>query len=83
MTTTNTDRRPEAVSDDQIRLLRADAVAAGDYAQADICDRALVADDATTDQDGNPIACSDWTQADARASCAAVIGYAAARAREG
>ena len=48
------------ISDKQIKALRSEAVAAGDYAQADICDRALTADDDLTDQDGNAIALADW-----------------------
>ena len=48
-------------------------MAAGDYAQVDICDRALAADDSTTDQDGNTVACADLSREDARAECADAI----------
>ena len=48
-------------------------MAAGDYAQVDICDRALAADDSTTDQDGNTVARADLSREDARAECADAI----------
>jgi len=46
------------VTDAQIRALRDEAAAAGDYAQVDLCNRALCSDDETTDQDGNKRATS-------------------------
>lgn len=69
------------ITDKQIRELREGAMAAGDYAQVDICDRALASD--TVDQDGHEIALADWTREEAREECARVIAYAAMRAEEG
>lgn len=57
----------------QIRTLRNEALAAGDYAQVDLCDRALVLDGETTDQDGNEIALADMSQEDAILTCTGVI----------
>jgi hypothetical protein len=65
------------VTDEQIRALRQEALAAGDYRQVDICQRALATD--TVDQDGNAIAFADWSREEARAECARVIAEAAAQ----
>lgn len=70
MTTTRT------ISDEQIRTLRTEAVARGDFAQVDLCNRALSADDAVEDQDANLIPYADWTQEEARAACAEVLAAA-------
>ena len=67
----------ETLTTEQIKTLRDEAVAAGDYAQADICQRALAAD--TVDQDGNEIALADWTVEQAREACARVIAAAEAQ----
>ena len=66
----------ETITTEQIKALRAEAVAHGDYRQADICDRALATD--TIDQDGNEIALADWSQDEAREECARVIAEAEA-----
>lgn len=71
--TNNTMLTAETITTAQIRTLRNEAVAAGDYAQVDICDRALATDDSTTDQDGNEVARADLSREDARAECADVI----------
>lgn len=63
----------ETITTAQIRALRNEAQAAGDYAQVDICDRALAADDSTTDQDGNEVARADLNREDAREACADAI----------
>ena len=68
-----------AITAKQIRTLRTEATAAGDYAQVDLCNRALTKDGETADQDGNAIALADMTQADAVAECARVIADAAAQ----
>lgn len=60
-----------------IRALRSEAIAAGDYAQADLCQRALSTD--TIDQDGNRIPYAEMTQDDAIEACARVIANAAAQ----
>ena len=65
-----------SITDRQIKTLRSKALATGDYAQVDLCDRALSAD--TIDQDGNPIALADMTQDAARQACADAIDAAAA-----
>jgi hypothetical protein len=64
------------ITDTQIRTLREEAVAHGDYVQVDLCDRALSTD--TFDQDGNEIARADLSQDDARAECAEAIADAEA-----
>lgn len=61
------------ITNKQIKALREAAISAGDYRQADLCDRALTLDSDTVDQDGNQIALSDVTQAQARTECARVI----------
>lgn len=61
----------------QIKQLRDEALAAGDYAQVDVCERALATE--TVDQDGHAIALADWTQDEARAECARVIRAAASQ----
>jgi hypothetical protein len=66
------------ISDKQIRALREEAIAHGDYVQADLCNRALASD--MVDQDGNAIAFADMTADEARAACANAI--ARARAQE-
>lgn len=66
------------ITDEQIRKLRSESLAASDYRMIDMCNRALVADDDTLDSDGNPIAYADWPQADARALCRTAIENAAA-----
>ena len=63
------------ITDEQIEALCEEAMAASDYQQVDICCRALCADDEVENQDGDRIAFSDWTQAEARAECARVIAY--------
>lgn len=68
-----------AVSDRQIRALKSEAMAAYDYAQADLCDRALATD--TIDQDGNEIALAGMSREDARIECAKAIADAQAEAR--
>ena len=70
---TNTTLTAETITTAQIKALRSEAMAAGDYAQVDICDRALAADDSTTDQDGNTVARADLSREDARAECADAI----------
>mgnify|MGYP006931613400 CR=1 FL=1 len=70
----------ETITTAQIRALRREAEAAGDYAQIDICDRALASDDTTTDQDGNTVARADLSREDARAECAEAINAARAMA---
>lgn len=70
----------DTITDRQIRALREEALAAGDYHQVDLCQRALVRDTIDTiDQDGNPIALADVTQERARAECAKVIADAEAQ----
>jgi len=69
----------DTLTDCQIRTLRGEAMAAGDYAQVDICQRALTSDDDTIDSDGNEIAGADMSQDDARRECARVIATAAAQ----
>jgi hypothetical protein len=64
-------RVADVISDDRISALRAEAVAAGDYNQADLCDRALSYD--TTDQDGNQIPYADMSREAARVMCALAI----------
>lgn len=71
--TNNTTLTAETITAAQIRALRNEAQAAGDYAQVDICDRALADDDSTTDQDGNEVARADLSRTDARAECADAI----------
>lgn len=66
----------ETITTEQIKALRAEAVAHRDYHQVDICDRALATD--TLDQDGNQIALADWSQDEAREECARVIAEAEA-----
>jgi hypothetical protein len=74
------------ITNQQIKALREEAMAAGDYRQVAICDVALnpleTADPLTgeplVDSDGNPI-----TRGLARAKCAAVIAYAQGEARRG
>jgi hypothetical protein len=64
----------ETITAAQIRALRNEAQAAGDYAQVDICNRALTREiDGTQDQDGNEVARADLSVADARALCADAI----------
>lgn len=70
----------ETITARQIKALRDDALAAGDYMMVDVCDRALTPDSDTTDQDGNEAALSDWTQGEARAECASAISDAQAQA---
>jgi hypothetical protein len=67
----------ETITRSQIKTLRSEALAAGDYHQVDICDRALSSDD--VDQDGNPVALSDMTREEALAECARVISDAEAQ----
>jgi len=68
----------ETLTTKQIKALRAEAIAAGDYRQADICDRALATD--AVDQDGNEIALADWTVEQARAAIVEAINDAEAQA---
>ena len=70
------DQMTTTITDAQIRALRGEAIAHGDYAQADLCDRARASD--TIDQDGHAIAYADWSQSEAREACAAVVAAAAA-----
>lgn len=72
----------ETITDDQIRKLRAEALAASDHTQVDLCNRALVDDDHTTNQDGHPIPFADWSQEEARWECARAIAAAEAQAEE-
>lgn len=55
------------ITNDQIRKLREEAIEAGDYAQADMCDRAL--SDQAVDHHGNRVAYADLTPEEARAEC--------------
>jgi hypothetical protein len=75
MTTTAT----VTVTGRQIRTLREEALAAGDYRQADLCAAALCAREDAND-DGSPLVDSDGnptTRSHARAECARVIEAAA------
>ena len=64
------------ITDREIRKFREEALAAPDYDQVDLCNRALATD--TVDQDGNEIALAALTREDARARCAAAINTARA-----
>lgn len=66
----------DTITDKQIRQLREEALAAGDYKQVDLCNRAL-ADD-TIDQDGNLIAFAEMSAEAAREKCADAIDAAQA-----
>ncbi len=68
----------ETITNRQIRNLRQEALAAvsPDYAQADICARAL--SDDTVDQDGNLVPYADWTLEEARQACADAVNAARA-----
>jgi hypothetical protein len=66
------------ITDRDIRKLREEAIAANDYRQVDICQRAITADGDTTDQDGNAIEFADWTREYARGECAVAINAARA-----
>lgn len=67
------------ITNQQIRRLRQEALGAGDYRMVDICNRALVRDDDTVDQDGNVIPFAEWTQVEAVAEIARVIADAKAQ----
>ena len=72
--TNNTTLTAETITTAQIRALRNEAEKAGDYAQVDICDRALTREiDGTQDQDGNEVARADLSVADARELCADAV----------
>ena len=74
MTTNTTTITAETITNAQIRALRNEAEKAGDYAQVDICDRALTREiDGTQDQDGNEVARADLSVADARELCADAV----------
>lgn len=76
MTTTSA-----TITDRQIRKLRAEAEAAGDYAQIDVCDVAL-AEHETADSEGNDLTGPDrapMTRTEARALCARAISHAEAQ----
>jgi hypothetical protein len=75
---TTTTATTTEVTDAQIRALRAEATAAGDHRQVDLCNRALA--DGTIDQDGNEIAFADWSKDEAREQCAEAIAWAKAQA---
>lgn len=69
------------ITDRQIRTLRAEAEAAGDYAQIDVCDVALAAHE-TPDAEGNDLTGPDrapMTRSEARALCARAVAYAEAQ----
>jgi hypothetical protein len=68
------------ITDKQIRQLREEALACGDYRQVDVCNRALATD--TVDQDGHEIAFASWTQEEARTACAEAIHAAEAASQE-
>lgn len=73
-----------AVTDQQLRALRTEAVRAGDYRQVDICDVALGVRPQHTATDRGSIKDSrgkSMTRAKARSVCAEVISYAQAEAR--
>jgi len=73
---------PETITTRQIRSLRDEALAAGDYAQVDICDVALAAHE-TADAEGGELRGPDgevWTRSEARTECARVIADAEAQA---
>lgn len=61
------------ITDKQIRALRDEALAAGDYQQVDLCQRALTLDSDVTDADENLIPMAEVSQLEARAECERVV----------
>lgn len=61
----------ETITDLDIRKLREEALAATDYLQVDVCDRALLSDD--VDQDCNEVALADMSREVARDRCVDAI----------
>lgn len=80
---TTTDLTAETISDRHIRILREEALAAGDYDQAAICDLALDGsidvDDYTTLSPATSQALRSMTQEASWARCAAAINNARAQ----
>jgi hypothetical protein len=68
------------ITADQIRTLRDEAIAAGDYRQADLCDLALAPHETSDSQGGDLIGPDGqpWTRSEAAEECARVIADAAA-----
>lgn len=78
--------RAAAITDQQIRTLRTEAVTAGDWRQVDICDVALGIRPQHTATDRGSIKDSSgrsMTRTKARAACAKVISYAQGEAEHG
>ena len=76
---------PENITNKQIKALREEAMAAGDYRQVDLCDVALNPHETADQQTGEPLVDSDGnpiTRGLARAKCAAVIAYEQGEAAE-
>lgn len=70
-----------AITNEQIRTLRSEAMAAGDYRQVDVCDVALAPLE-SANTDGTPLVDSDGnptTRTEARAECERVIAPQTAR----
>jgi hypothetical protein len=70
------------ITNKQIKSLRQEALAVGDYLGVDICNRALTPDDQTTTDDGDLMPLHEWTQAGARAECARMIADAIASSED-
>ncbi len=73
--TNNTTITAETITTAQIKALRAEAEAAGDRAQVDLCDLALAAHE-TADAQGGDLIGPDgaiWTRTEAREACADAI----------
>lgn len=71
----NTTLTAETIATAQIKALRAEAEAAGDRAQVDLCDLALAAHE-TADAQGGDLIGPDgaiWTRTEAREACADAI----------
>mgnify|MGYP001015608157 CR=1 FL=1 len=71
----NTTLTAETITTAQIKALRAEAEAAGDRAQVDLCDLALAAHE-TADAQGGDLIGPDgaiWTRTEAREACADAI----------
>ena len=70
-----TSKITDTVTDEQIKALREEALAAGDRAQVDLCDVALAAHE-TADAEGGELRGPDgeiWTRTEAREACADAI----------
>jgi hypothetical protein len=71
----NTTLTAETITTAQIKALRAEAEAAGDRAQVDLCDLALAAHE-TADAQGGDLIGPDgaiWTRTEAREACAGAL----------